>query len=253
MIGKKVILMAVGSLYFVGAAFAEEFEQQEVLFLLEEAYTQEEGESQFGFSLDYSDGRDWALEFEYEYGITDRLQVFFEGPIEAMDERTARFGNIEFGLDYAILKDEGPNSPPELTIGIGVSAPTSSRSDDWEIEPNIRIAKMVSEGLYLHGLLAGEVAIGGGESGFDEGGFDEWVLGGGVGWALNEDVIATLEYLREAERENDDAVTDWETTQFLSGSLAVEFENELIIGAAIAQSVEGDAETRAILKAQIEW
>ena len=235
-----ILLMGI----FSHGANAEEFEQQEVLFLLEEAYTQDKNESQFGLSFDYTDGGEWELEAEFEYGFTERLQFFLEAPIEKEDGDIAQFGDLEFGVDYAILKDRGTGAAPELTIGVGFSAPTGEGDGDWAAEPSLRIAKMVTEGLYLHGLLSAEAQLGGGETEFEE-----WSTGAGVGWSTEDEMIFTLEYRRDAELGDGPRDVD----QFLSGSVAVELENEMTIGAAIAQSIDGDSDTRAILKAQIEW
>ena len=225
-----------------------EFEVQEVLFLLEEAYTQEDAETQVGLSLDFGDGDDWSLEAEVEYGLSDRLQLVFEAPIETDDSGDAVFGDIEFGVDYAVLKDEGHGLAPELTFGMAFVAPTSSEESDWRLEPSARLSKMVTEGVFVHALVSGEYRLEG-----DDSEWEEWSAGAAAGWRPYGGWGFTVEYLREEEAENVMGVREWETEETAAFSIAFEFENELTIGAAIAQSVDGRGETRGIFKTQIEW
>ncbi|MEL7541455.1 MAG: hypothetical protein AAGJ51_11175 [Pseudomonadota bacterium] len=92
----------------------DDFEQHDFLFLVEEAYTQEAGEPQIGFAFDYGfDNEDWAIAGEFEYGFTERLQAFVEIPFQNSPQNDFDIGNVEFGVDYALLKDRALAQRPK--------------------------------------------------------------------------------------------------------------------------------------------
>jgi len=88
----------------------EEFEEQQFLFMMEEAYTQKKGEWQVIFTAQYMDGKksreveyedeekedklkirdEWRWIAEIEYGILDWLQLEVEIPLAYVDQRTIK-------------------------------------------------------------------------------------------------------------------------------------------------------------------
>ena len=220
-----------------------EFEAHEVLFLLEEAYTQEKAETQIGIGVDFDNGDDYEIEVEIEYGVTDALQLVLEAPFEKDGSDGLEFGRLEFGADLAVLKDEGTGVTPQITFGLAFGAPTGD-ARGWLVEPSLRFAKMVSDSLFVHTLFAAEYFVEDGTSRWQE-----WQFGAGVGLMPDDQWAFTIEYLREAESQG----AGWEAQHFGALSIAFEFPHELTVGAALVQSVDGGDETRGIFKAQIEW
>mgnify|MGYP001824644750 FL=1 len=172
-------------LLFCIQAFAVEEEddaypEQDFLFFLEEAYTQDQGEWQFSLAAGYfdnlleeeTDGQAvsnrrtdlWLGLLGVEYGITNRLQIEFELPylrqeIEE-DEATGGdrgVGDVEFVLGYALI-EEGSGSP-QLTAGLEIIAPTGDEdaglgAGAWGWGPFLALSKQVVPKWYLHANLA---------------------------------------------------------------------------------------------------
>jgi hypothetical protein len=230
---------------------ADAFEQNDFLFLLEEAYTQEAGEPQIALSFDYGfDGEDWALAGEFEYGLTKSLQVFVEVPFQNSPQTDFDIDNVEFGVDYAFLKDRGPGSTPEATVGVAVIAPVGeSETENWRLEPSLRLSKNILEPIYLHAGAAAELNI----EDEDAMMLAEWTVGGGVGWRPRELLTFTAEYLRETEREEEFGVVRREVEHIVAGSVSYEIDDDVLIGAGASQAVSGSGETRLIIQAQVEW
>ena len=232
-----------------------EFEGQEFLFQLEEAYTQEAGEWQVGAGFDKSfDPSESLFEFEVEYGITDRLQVAVEFPLLSEGGETG-VGDIEFAVDYALLKETGEGMP-ELTIGFGAAAPTGDEVNGfgvggWGYEVSLRASKQIHENVFAHATGAFEWVPNGGA---DADALTEWVIGAGAAWQASEPLTFVAEYLREMERETDAGMVDHETESYLSGGLSYEIADDLLVGAAGAVGLNDDsADARLIVKFQTEW
>ncbi len=233
----------------------QEFEQQDFLFQLEEAYTQEAGEWQIGAKADFAFDPWTALyELEVEYGLTDRLQVSVELPIVDGEEGSG-VGDMEFAVDYALVKDQGGRAP-ELTVGFGASAPTGEADDGtgagaWGYEASFRASKQVVPTVYAHALFAYEWVPDGGP---DADALSEWAVGAGLAWRAADDVALLVEYLREREREEEDAVIERETESYLSAGVVLEVADDVEIGAAGAVGLNDDsADARALIGFQVEW
>ncbi len=241
-----------------GSAWAQDdglFEEQDFLFQLEEAYTQDAGEWQVGASFDRSfNSRGSLYEFEVEYGFTDRIQGSFSLPV--IDNPGADgVGDIELGLDYAVLKDTGRGSP-EVTLGAEFSLPTGDEDEGLGngsagIEVSARASQQFHPDVHGHALVAYEWITNGG-SGADS--LREWSLGVGAAWEVQDPVTVVVEYLRERERAEVGPFVSRETESYLSAGFVFELIDDLEFGLAGAVGLTDDsADGRFLAKIQFEF
>ena len=97
----------------------------EELFLGEVVFPQERGELQFtpGFFWSHKREDDLAIPVLLEYGITDRLQIMCELPVELADE-AAGLGNVELGGYCNFFSDA--NAGRAYGAGVGLALPTAT-------------------------------------------------------------------------------------------------------------------------------
>ncbi|WP_108812098.1 transporter [Sphingorhabdus sp. Alg231-15] len=235
-----------------------EFEGQEILFLLEEAYTQEKGEWQIGASLNQSlegpDERAWEL--EVEYGITNRLQLFVELPFVDSVNNTGGIGDPEIGLDYALMKDTGGNIP-EFTVGAAIMLPTGDNDNGpgmggFGYQLSARISKALASGIFVHGLAEYEAVPDARQDGADLS-LREYGFGAGFAYAPIDDLYLITEYLWAKEREKQNGFTETEVEQLLSFGVTYEFANDISIGLGGAVGLNSDSESKAFALAQWEF
>lgn len=236
----------------------DEFEGQEILFLLEEAYTQEKGEWQIGAavsqSLEGPDERGWEL--EVEYGLTDRLQVFVELPVLDGPRGNGGVGDPEIGLDYAILKDTG-GSTPEFTVGAAVTLPVGDNGNGpgnggLGYQLSARISKALAPDVFIHGLTEYEAVPDARQNGADLS-LREYSFGAGFAYAPIDDLFLVAEYLWEKEREKQNGIVETEVEQLLSFGVTYEFANAISIGVAGAAGLNNDSRSQFFALAQWEF
>lgn len=258
-----ISLCLVGSILLVpdqalASDSEEEFEGQEMLFLLEEAYTQQKGEWQIGAALSQSlDGqseRGWELEIEY--GFTDRFQAFAELPILDGPHGNDGFGDPEIGLDYAILKDTG-GSVPEFTVGAAIILPVGNNqngpgSGGLGYQLSARISKALTPDIFIHGLAEYEAVPDARKDGM---GFSlhEYGLGAGIAYAPIDDLFLVAEYLWEKEREKQNGMVEAEVEQLLSVGVTYEFPNDISIGLGGAVGLNDESTSQLFALAQFEF
>lgn len=231
-----------------------DFVEQDFLFQFEEAYTQEAGEWQVAGGFDRSFGPSGSLaEFEVEYGVTRRLEISAELPV-VTGPGEAGAGDVEFGVDYALLMDEGRS--PALTVGFLAGAPTGEEEagrgvGGWTYEASLRASKRFHPNVYGHVMGAYEwVPNGGGEA--DE--LTAWEFGAGAAWRASDLWTFIVEYLRESERTEEAGFVERETQSYLSLGAIAEIVEGVAIGAAGAVGVGGEsADARLLVRIQIEW
>jgi hypothetical protein len=193
----KIILLSITlylSLTSCAHAGAEnsEFEEQQFLFLIEEAYTQEKGEWQVSFVSQYFD-RQKLREFEYEegereekkiitdqwfwiteleYGLTDWLQVEMEVPFGHLRKRIIEdnttthldeigIGDVETGISMRLFEE---NDAQWWSGTVSTCLTAIFPTGDWEKdmgtdhfgwEASISISKMLNECvIHLKGGIA---------------------------------------------------------------------------------------------------
>lgn len=233
-----------------------EFEGQEMLFLLEEAYTQEKGEWQIGVSLgqtlEGADERQW--EFELEYGLTDRLQIFAELPLR--DSRSGGIGDPEIGLDYALLKDSGDNIP-EFTIGAALTVPVGDNNSGpgnggVGYQLSARLSKALTTDFFVHALAEYEAVPNARQDGEDFS-LREYALGAGLAYSPKEGLFLVAEYLWEKAREKQDDIIETESEHLLSTGITYEFDNDLSIGLGGAVGLNSDADSQFFALMQWEF
>ena len=234
----------------------EEGEQHETLFLIEEAYTQEEGEWQIGFALEQSlDGeseREWELEIEY--GLTERLQAEVEIEIEEEDGET-EVEDIGIGLAFALVEEEA-GSRPEITMGGSVLIPSGSDGDERSrgigYSANLRASHVLRDGLYGHlaigftqspdRVIAGETVEA-----------SNWSLGAGIAQELGDEVFLVGEYRFDSDRSAVGPLSETDDTHTASLGVHMEPAEEFVIGAATSIAFGEDTQVALIVTAQIEF
>lgn len=136
-----------------------EVEEDDFLFVLNEAYTQHKNELQIKVGYSFTSAREVERSFEWEdrkrtiakerkrsstsqyfleieYGITDRLQIEMETAYVSVREHSfdeggnqySAFDDLELGVAYGILKETG--LIPAITLGVQLRLPTGSRGDE---------------------------------------------------------------------------------------------------------------------------
>lgn len=166
-----VMLCVVLNIDSNSAAMADEeeekYEEQQFLFMMEEAYTQEKGEWQAGFTSQYLDGKksrevehedgeredklkikdEWQWIAEIEYGVVDWLQLEVEIPFVYVDKRTIKesenggrtvtdlkstgIGDISGGIGIRLLKEDVDKWWfPTISTGFEVIFPTGNWKKD---------------------------------------------------------------------------------------------------------------------------
>ncbi len=247
---QKVLRIAFAlAVLFPLSAFAdgEETEGHDFLFLLEEAYTQEDGESQLGASLSHAtDAAEWEMEAEFEYGLTDRLQVSIEVPIVKGRSDSPEIEELEFGVAYALVLEDA-SILPTVTAAASVQAPLSA-DGDWEYTTSLNTSKQVSDPLFLYTNLAGAFVSNDAISGVSE-----WSAGLGVAWEAADETWLIAEILHEEEADLDQGRKVWEQANFASFGLGFEPIDDVIIGAAYAHAFDDSDDSRLIIQAQVEW
>jgi hypothetical protein len=110
-------------------------------FLSEAVRNQDQGEFQFTLGSDTRKSLGSNVNFDVEYGLTNRLQLSSESVYgvssTAKSEISAGWSTISVGLNYQIIRN---NSPLALTVGASFGLPVRS-SAGLEIEPRLLAAK----------------------------------------------------------------------------------------------------------------
>lgn len=281
------LLAVVMAMTVPATAFCEEEgeggEEQDFLFLMSEAYTQRQGEWQFGFSAGYFDNLEateideadedelldvetnaYQYDLEVEYGITDRLQVEFAIPYlseevtTAGDENTEDgIGDIELGIGYALLQEK--DGLVALTAGLEVSAPTGDEgkglgAGSWGWEPYLGISKSFAEKFFVHAQVSYGITNNAEEDGEE---VDEREIGYGVAVVYRpvEQIDLIAEFVGERSEEEDSAGVEEDThTQYLVAGLKYEFENELQLGVGVPVGLNSESfDIGAMVKVQYEF
>ncbi len=236
----------------------DEFDGQEILFLLEEAYTQEKSEWQIGASLSQSlegpDERGWEL--EVEYGFTDRLQFFVELPIVDGPFNSGGMGDPEIGLDYAILKDTG-RSTPEFTVGAAITLPVGDNENGpgnggVGYQLSARVSKALAPDIFIHGLAEYEAVPNARQDGADLS-LREYSFGAGFAYAPIDNLFLVSEYLWAKERQKEGGFVEREIEQYLSIGATYEFENDISIGLGAAVGLNENSLSQLFLLTQWEF
>lgn len=254
-----ILTMTLTLLCAIGGAAASDGnavrdEAQDFLFQFEEAYTQQDGETQISILYDRAfEPRGSGASIEFEYGVTDRLEISAELPL-TFGPGEAGAGDMEFGVDYALMLESG--QAPALTIGVSASAPTGDAEEGrgvggWSYETSLRASKQALDGLTIH--LAG--AYGWTPNGGAEGdSLTEWSIGAGGAIRASDRLTLIAEYLRESERIDEGGAVSHEVTSYLSAGSIFEIIEGVSLGAAGAAGVGGEsADVRFLAKMQIEW
>ncbi|MEL7197855.1 MAG: transporter [Pseudomonadota bacterium] len=233
----------------------DEPEQQEALFVLEEAFTQEEGEWQIGFALTQSleEGSEREWEAEIEYGLTERLQIEAEFEFD-QESGENEIGDFELGLAYAIVESEA-SGEPEVTLGAAILIPSGDGEGDTSgvgFELSLAASQEVTEGVFAHANFGYSDA-----ATRDFGAFrleqNEWSAGAALayGFAVEWFVIGEYEFAREAENIGLGAerVSSHTAALGVRGEVAEEFTIGLG-GAFVSSGSEQSAQVRFLIQVE---
>ncbi len=273
----SLLLICVPAFAVADEGEEDEYEEQDFLFFLEEAYTQEKGEWQFSLSVGYFDNLVeeetdeeivdkrtdlWTGFLGVEYGITDRLQIELELPylrqrIEEGDEtnRDNSVGDTEFAVGCALIEED--RELPQLMAGLEVIAPTGNEdvglgSGAWGWGPFVAVSKQVIPKLYFHANLAYQITNNAEEEGEKK---DERELEYGIAavYQPTNDIDLILELVGVYEKEEDDEGTERTYPLQLVPGIKYEFENELQLGAALAVGLNNTFDIGGTVKLQYEF
>lgn len=143
--------------------------EQDFLFLIEEAYSQEADEWQWALQLTQSryrldaassDSKDRIGIINVEYGITERWQLELELPYQRSkitdedgSDTVSAIGNLELGASYLLFGEEDEGAA--VRVGSSLSAAAGSekepvRSDEWGVEVFSSASKELLGGHFLH-------------------------------------------------------------------------------------------------------
>lgn len=250
--------------------------EQDFLFLLDEAYTQEEGELQLDFSVDVatdlteeegafeSSADETTYSLAFEYGITDNLTVEAEIPFisyevevgaEEVDE--SGIGDIEIELAYQFVRESA--GTPALAFSIGVAAPTGDHekglgTDTWGYELALNLSRNFADDWFFHANLGYEQVNDAKEGDDEEVDETELYYGFALAFEATHSSTILLEYLGIEEEEDEDGETEEEESGYVSLGYVYETESELELGLAYAGGTTDESfDNRLIFKLAYEW
>jgi opacity protein-like surface antigen len=229
--------------------------EHEALFILEGAYTQEDGEWQVGIaltqSLERGNEREW--EAEVEYGITDRLQIEAEFELEQEDGRT-EFGDASLGASYAVLEGAGATRP-EVAVKATLVFPTGDQSGNATgvgFGLGLGISQQLRSNLFAH-FEAGYSQEPRRAVGTVETRSNEWHVGAALAYQVNDAWFLTAEYELGRESKKLGPLSENESVHIAGAGITHEIGDDFILGlAGAAQSASGgtSAQLRAFIQVE---
>lgn len=231
----------------------DEPEEHEALFVIEEAFTQDEGEWQIGIGLTQSltDGQEREWEAEAEYGITDWLQLEAEFELEQA-QGSAEFGDFSLGASYAVTEGAGMWRP-EITIRANAlfpsgDAPGTARGIGFGI--GLGASQQLGERFFAH-VSAGYSEAPTRESGSERVEESEWNVGGALAHGFGDAWFVTAEYEFSQGSEDTGLGRVWEDSHTAALGITREFADALVVGLAGALEASDGSQTaqlRALLQ-----
>ncbi len=239
----------------------DEDEGHDFLFLVEEAYTQEDGEIQLTAALHRSplDDGGWMLGLSGEYGITDRLQAEVEVPVylDSPGDEADGIGDLEVELAFAVIEES--DTLPQVTISAGVLVPTGDDSEGlgsggWGYEAGLAVSRRLGRAGFLYGAGSFERVPDGQDEDGDPIEIEEWSFAAGVALAVNDRTTGLIEISSEREREEGGGETEIERETLLSLGFSFELNDYFELGAAYQIGLSDDAPDDGIIfKIKAEW
>lgn len=156
-----VMLVVLGT----GVAVADAPESSiEELFLSENAYTQEAGETQLSLGADFADTDDLqrtGLSLELEYGLSDRVQVSLGVPYTLHEDGApdGEFGELEAGVGVRLWGTDRQIVSFALEVGFPTGSEEPGEEDDVEWEPGLFYGAALG-GIELHAGVGAELESG---------------------------------------------------------------------------------------------
>lgn len=243
----------------------DDVHEQDFLFILEEGYTQEKGEWQFGLSFqnaiyqlatNQKNSTDNAWDFGVEYGFTDHFQIEFSLPYQQSTlyqsdgkSTASTMGNPEVELIYQVVQES--KKLPAISMGVGIDIAASSnkdpiRSEEWGYESFVHTSKYFDDVGFFHANLAYGVA--------DKGDVTEISYGIGFVRPFTENFSGMIEYLVEKETENTSISSESETLGQFAVGLSYQDNKGLVAGVGYGQSDNDESLEHAVtIKLQYEF
>lgn len=246
--------------------------EQDFLFLIEEGYTQEQGEWQIGSSYSITryqldklanNSENRTLTLNIEYGVTDRFQIEFTLPYLQSKMHTYSTDNNfhntikESGLEdsevevsYQVIKES--DNMPAISVGFGMSMPSSTndtfKTENLSVEGSLKASKYLDEIGYIHSSISYETNK---EN-------NETEVNAGVAFVrpFNDSWSIMLEYLFEKEKETelDSNESESELLSYISIGASYENNKGLLFGLAYAYGNDKTVlDSSLMLKIQYEF
>jgi hypothetical protein len=244
------------SLFLSASVFATDFQydnhkhenhEEDFLFLLNGAYTQEANESEIGINYQYikykhngnkKDSIDHSLKLFAEYGFTDRLQIGFSLPYQqstwyeaGVKADASSIGNPEVGLSYKIIQET--SNLPAVSVGVSVDVGAGSnkepiRSKEWAYGGFFNASKHIDDWGFIHANLV----YGKAENG------DKTNTAFGLGFIrpFTDNFSGMIEYVIEKESYKYHYGSEKQTISLLSLGLSYQNNNGLVVGLGYGQS-----------------
>lgn len=196
-------------------------ETQEFTFVVEPAYTQEDGEWQLNLVLNnptyqYYISTSVEAEFSLEYGFSDALQAEFSANrANELEEglETEMSVEYELGLSYMLIEQQG--FLPQFTVAVGVIAEES----EYGYEAGLLYSYQVAEQHFVHGNFVYEYID------------NESEVAINLAYAVNLDESWTL--LAEVERNKE--TSEYDSSDYVnifSAGVVFETESDIELGLA---------------------
>jgi hypothetical protein len=228
-------------------AEGEDNDEQDFLFLLEEGYLQNAGETQVDAGVFREVGGGVGLGFFAEYGLTERLQVGIGVPFGFdHSEDDGGIGDLEFGLDIGLSEEEGAIPAVALELeGIAPIGAADQGNGGWGYGAGLSMSKILGKTV-LH--------ISGGLERTESLDLQEWWVGGTLARPLTDGILVIGEARWSTERESSGNDLERERQTELSFGSIVGVSSILDLGAAMQVVATGeDRGARLQLKMQAEW
>ncbi len=240
-----------------------EVERQDFLFLVNEAYLEEEGEWQFVIQSGFLNGLEseehgetveedlFFVDVEFEYGITDSITLELALPYERIElsepgegsESFSGIGDGEIGLAFALIQES--EDSPALTLALEGSFPSGDEDEGlgrgvWGWEASLISSKRLAYNLYVHSHLGFEFA----NNVIEEGELSderEYSYGLALAQQVTEDAFILLELSGEYEEEKSLGETESGHALYLGPGAFIELESGWEVGANLVIGLTDDS------------
>lgn len=268
---KKLLFFVIILLLTTNKLWMQEQEEnepeiQQFLFYIEEAYIQEMGEPQVGFSFekwkneeDNFEAKSSQIDLEFEYGILEWMQLEINLPYLSSETKSygkkisnSGIGDISAGLGFMLSKEESDKLIPTISAGLEIILPTGEwkkglGTGGFGLETGFAASKSFDD-IYIH-FNAGYARILSAESASGSFDIDEIEIGSALVYKPEGRFEFIFEAGLEIEKENGES----ETEKFIVPGIRYELIKNLEVGLGVPFIFQDEVESRLIIKTQYEF